>query len=99
MIALTDVKKGTPVKYEGKNRTYLKDYPSAELSGDYSSLSKSAMVEFYNDKGEKVDYAWVGIDYISPVQYSHQETIDTLNKKREALIKQAEGLQTAIDAL
>ena len=93
------VKKGQEVKYEGINRTWLGKYPKAVLDGQYSASSHGAFVEFFDETGRRVDTAWVGIDYLKLVSHKHQTTIDALNEKRDALLAEAAGIDTAISAL
>lgn len=94
-----DVKKDKRVKYLGNNRTYLKQYPKAILTGETSSISQSALVAFYNGADRVADTAWVGVGYLEPVSYVHQETIDQITKKRDALAAELAGFDAAIKAL
>lgn len=93
------VREGTVVKYEGLNREYLKSYPKAQLTEQYSSNNNSALVEFLDKDGLIKDIAWVGLDYLSVVAYTHQDTINDLTAKRDALQVQIDGFNAAIKAL
>jgi hypothetical protein len=93
------VAKGKEVQYEGYNRTYLKQYPKAVLTGAISETSQSAMVEFLDKNGKVVDHAWVGFGYIKEVTYAQQDVINTLTTKRDDLLTQVAGIDAAIDAL
>lgn len=93
------VVKGVEVKYDGFNRSYLKTYPKAQLTGEYSSSNASALVEFLDDKGTVKDTAWVGLDYIQEVKYVHADTIKDLQDKKDALLAQVAGFDAAIAAL
>lgn len=93
------VTKGQEVKYEGTNRRWLSAYPKAVLDGQYSESTGGAFVEFFDATGRRVDTAWVGTSYLSMVSHKHQVTIDALNEKRDALLTEAAGIDTAIAAL
>lgn len=95
----SQVKKGTLVKYDGINRSYLKSYPTAKLTGEYSSTNASVFVEFFNKDGIQVDTAWIGLDYVQVIKFTHQSTIDDLTKKRDELATQLTGFDAAIKAL
>lgn len=93
------VAKGTEVKYQGLNRKWLSNYPKAVLDGQYSSNTNGAFVEFFDETGRRVDTAWVGLSYLEVVSHKHQATITALNEKRDALLTEAAGIDTAIAAL
>ena len=95
----SEVQKGQEVKYEGLNRNWLRQYPKAVLDGQFSSATGGAFVEFYDSSNRRVDTAWVGISYLTVVTHKHQATIDALNEKRDALLTEAAGIDTAISAL
>jgi hypothetical protein len=77
-------------------RPWLAAAKDLRLTG--RATNSSAEVEYTTASGE-TETAWVGFDFLTFVKSTHQDTIDSLLRKKTDLLLEIKNIEAAIKAL